>query len=314
MQGSISAHNRNDQRGAEFICSMHLEILPRQSPAKNIPQGIKILLLEDHPPSAQAISSYLQFWGLSCTLLQSAEQALEELRRASQERQHYQLAIIDLDLEGAPCLAKQIEATPSWDALRLIVLGKLGWGSETEREELNAFAFWLNKPVLPGALRRAIVQSFGDPPSDGSLLTKESCSQVQKSQGNLGRRLQVLIAEDHPGNQIVCRTFLEKMGIRCNMVSNGQEALQALSTVHYDMVLMDCQMPVLDGYAATQAIRERERASGRHTVIIAITAHALPEDRQRCLDAGMDDYLAKPISLQSLASMLQRWMPERGAQ
>jgi PAS domain S-box-containing protein len=123
----------------------------------------------------------------------------------------------------------------------------------------------------------------------------------------------VLIAEDSPVNQIVAVRTLERCGFRAEVVSDGREALDALSTGRYDAVLMDCQMPGMDGYQATAELRRRERADGSHTPVIAMTAHAMAGDRERCLAAGMDDYIGKPMRSQTLAEVLARWIPENSA-
>jgi CheY-like chemotaxis protein len=123
----------------------------------------------------------------------------------------------------------------------------------------------------------------------------------------------VLVVEDSPINQIVASRALERCGCRCRVVGDGNEALSALAAQHYDAVLMDCQMPVLDGYMTTAELRRRERGA-EHTPVIAMTAHAMEGDRQRCLDAGMDDYIAKPMRHGDLVEMLHRWIaPEPNA-
>jgi CheY-like chemotaxis protein/HPt (histidine-containing phosphotransfer) domain-containing protein len=125
---------------------------------------------------------------------------------------------------------------------------------------------------------------------------------------------EILVAEDNQVNQEVCRQMLEGLGCRAHMVSNGAQALQALSEASYDLVLMDCQMPELDGYEATRAIREREAETdgpARHQIIVALTAHAMEGDRERCLAAGMNDYLSKPFTLRQLQETLARWLPRR---
>ena len=119
----------------------------------------------------------------------------------------------------------------------------------------------------------------------------------------------VLVVEDSPVNRVVATRVVERCGYQVNAVNNGQEALDALSARHYDAILMDCQMPELDGYAATREIRRRE-GSDRHTPIIAMTAHAMNGDRERCLDAGMDDYVSKPVRAQTLVEVLRRWIPD----
>ena len=122
-------------------------------------------------------------------------------------------------------------------------------------------------------------------------------------------RGRVLIAEDNESNLIVARAHLERAGLRVSTVSDGQQALDLLTSEHFDLVLMDCQMPTLDGFAATGILRQREAGSGLHLPVVALTANAMPGDRARCLEAGMDDYLAKPYSGEEMLAILQRWLP-----
>jgi two-component system, sensor histidine kinase and response regulator len=119
----------------------------------------------------------------------------------------------------------------------------------------------------------------------------------------------VLVVEDSPVNRVVAVSVLERCGYHVHVVNDGREALQALSMQRYDAVLMDCQMPDIDGYQATQELRRRERGGTDHTPVIAMTAHAMLGDRERCLEAGMDDYVSKPVRSQVLADVLQRWIP-----
>src|SRR5262249_16971153 len=123
----------------------------------------------------------------------------------------------------------------------------------------------------------------------------------------------VLLAEDHPVNQEVALTMLEQLGCRVVVVENGQKAVDALSNGDYDVALMDCQMPEMDGFTATAEIRQRESAGGAHLPIIALTAGAMSGDREKCLAAGMDDYLTKPFTVDQLHGMLRRWLPQRTA-
>jgi CheY-like chemotaxis protein len=122
-------------------------------------------------------------------------------------------------------------------------------------------------------------------------------------------RGRILIAEDNPVNQRVARLQVQRCGFDADVVANGEEALAALERLPYVLVLMDCQMPRMDGYAATRELRRRENGS-RHTPVVALTAHAFAADREACLEAGMDDHLAKPVSLRNLGEILDRWCPQ----
>src|SRR5258705_3210052 len=122
------------------------------------------------------------------------------------------------------------------------------------------------------------------------------------------RRRRILVADDNETNQLVTVRMLGKLGFQADVAANGQEAVEALSRIPYGLVLMDCQMPEMDGYAATRAIRRTEKAKGTHTPIIAMTAHAMQGDREECLESGMDDYLAKPVRPEDLAEVVERWL------
>jgi CheY-like chemotaxis protein/HPt (histidine-containing phosphotransfer) domain-containing protein len=146
---------------------------------------------------------------------------------------------------------------------------------------------------------------LSDPGQDGSLVTRHNVSGARRKIG--GR---ILLVEDNPMNQEVTLAMLSIIGCEADVVANGQEALDAIAAKRYDLVLMDCQMPVLDGYAATRALRERERESGRGPLpVVALTAHAMAGDSDSCMAAGMDGYLSKPFTIRKLEDMLSKWLP-----
>ena len=140
-------------------------------------------------------------------------------------------------------------------------------------------------------------------------LTVVSPATHRQEDAQLPLHVRVLVAEDNVINQKVAVRLLEKLGCRIDVAANGQEAVTMLAQFAYDVVLMDCQMPEMDGFAATAAIRQRESSTGRHVPIIAMTANAMQGDREDCLAAGMDDYVSKPVTFESLVSMLQKWGP-----
>lgn len=164
------------------------------------------------------------------------------------------------------------------------------------------------KPVRASRLFDSLMSACGTQgysafaPKEG--IGEEANTQEQKPHHS---RLKILLVEDHPVNQMVIMTQLESLGYQADCVDNGKDAIAKLSQQNYDIVLMDCQMPVLDGYEATKELRRREGLR-RHTIVIALTAHALPHDRDKCLAAGMDDYLSKPIEQEVLGEMIERWV------
>jgi two-component system sensor histidine kinase/response regulator len=174
-------------------------------------------------------------------------------------------------------------------------------GEIAAKSELGAGSrFWFEVP-LPAA-----TSSIRQPAREQSVRRGQ---QKSEQRGAL-----VLVVEDSPVNRVVAVGVLERCGYHVHVVNDGREALQALSSQRYDAVLMDCQMPDVDGYQATEELRRRERGSSYHTPVIAMTAHAMVGDRERCLAAGMDDYLSKPVRSQILAEVLERWIPANGKQ
>jgi len=202
-------------------------------------------------------------------------------------------------------LARMIRSESAFGAPAMVMLTSLGSGNARAIKEAGITAS-LNKPVKEAALLETILQALSVRRTESQPGALEESSDA--GSGARSHALRVLVAEDNPVNQKVAARMLEKLGHRADIVGNGKEAVSALSTVPYDIVLMDCNMPEMDGFEATGAIRSAEPPT-RRTVIIAMTANALEGDRDRCLAAGMDDYLSKPITQQRLAACLASWMP-----
>ena len=216
------------------------------------------------------------------------------------------------DMDGFE-VARTIKADPLIAGMHLVMLtsfGERGHGA-TAREA--GVAAYLTKPVrqsqlfdcLANVISAAAVTPEVDAtksPAVAQLITKHTFKEAKMSSSKL-----ILLAEDNIVNQKVAIRQLQKLGYRADAVVNGREAIEALERISYDLVLMDCQMPEMDGYEATAEIRRREEGSSRHTIIIAMTANALTGDKDKCLAAGMDDYLSKPVKLDELAEALERW-------
>ena len=215
-------------------------------------------------------------------------------------------------------LARAIKADSAIASVELILLTSISQDYHSETMHRHGISAHLTKPVRQSQLYDCIASALGAQSGKNPQLMSES-SDGDKANAFLGAR--VLLAEDQPVNQEVARCMVESFGCRVEVASNGQEALDALSKTPYDLVLMDCQMPELDGYAATRIFREREtqkakNQSGqaqaiRRTPIIAMTAHAMQGDREQCIASGMDDYLSKPFSRDRLFALLKRWLPSK---
>jgi CheY-like chemotaxis protein/HPt (histidine-containing phosphotransfer) domain-containing protein len=205
-----------------------------------------------------------------------------------------------------------MQADPRLAGIRLVMLTSLGTRGDANRFMAMGFAAYLNKPVRHQELQGVLSLALGGPdssePRSRRLITRHTARETL----NLfaGRKARILLAEDNITNQQVALGILRKLGLRADAVANGEETLKALETLPYDLVLMDVQMPVMDGLEATRQIRHHPRSTLSAIPIIAMTAHALQGDRERCLAAGMNDYVTKPVTPQALAETLEQWLPE----
>jgi CheY-like chemotaxis protein len=201
-------------------------------------------------------------------------------------------------------LARTVKAHPTLAGVRLVLLTPLGQRGEGEAARAAGIQGYLTKPVRQAQLHDCLLAVLGlRETGAGQLITRHTLVEARAQ-----RRGRILLAEDNTVNQRVALGLLKKLGYRADVVSNGREAVEALARQSYDLILMDCQMPELDGFAATAEIRHRE-GDQRHTLIMAMTANAMQGDRERCLAAGMDDYVSKPITLDVLRDKLALWLP-----
>ncbi len=271
--------------------------------------GTRALCVDDNATNQAIFKTQLISWGLDVDCTNDGQQALEQLRAAHADHHPYQIAILDYhmpDMDGM-ALARAIKADPALASVRLILLASVGQRGHRQQAEASGFAAYLTKPVRQNQLFACIKTVIGmalESASPTSLVTRYRLAEQQAQ-----LRPHLLVAEDNIVNQKVIVRLLEKQGYRVDVVGNGREALEAHARTPYALLLMDCQMPDMDGFAATAAIREREVSTGGHIPIVAMTANAMPGDRERCLAAGMDDYVSKPIQPQVLAGLVSQWAP-----
>jgi CheY-like chemotaxis protein/HPt (histidine-containing phosphotransfer) domain-containing protein len=232
----------------------------------------------------------------------------------------YSIALIDLQLPDGDGekLGRQIKEDPELAETLLVLMTPLSERDRAKQIPKTLFSSYLVKPIRLSRLQDELNQLVsGQPLAIHSIETSMEArslafepaianSAVATSGQTQPANLKILIAEDNLINQKVAIRQLNSLGYAADVVTNGEEALQQLAQVSYDIVLMDCQMPILDGYGATQRLRQQE-GQQQHTIVIAMTASAMPEDRDRCLEAGMDDFLSKPVLKEELMAMLERW-------
>jgi len=264
--------------------------------------GMRLLLVDDNQTNREIMLAQARSRGFNVEAAGSGMEALTLLRVAADAGEPFALVILDMHMPGLPGLqvASAIRADDQLKAMRIILLTSsvdLLPPEDCVRLDISAC---LVKPVRQVELFSTVATVF----EVGSRLAGKP-AEVSR----LRLRGHVLLAEDNESNLIVARAHLERAGLQVTCVADGQQALDCLALESFDLVLMDCQMPVLDGFAATLALRQREAGSGLHLPVVALTANAMPGDRERCMAAGMDDYLPKPYSGEEMMLILQRWLP-----
>jgi PAS domain S-box-containing protein len=282
----------------------------RPRPVTAILDGLHVLIVDDNATNRTVLERQIGAAGMICDQAASGRQALDLLRAAASQNTPFDMAILDLMMPGMDGfeLAKAIKSDPAIAATCLVLLTSFGQRGDGLTARAAGVAAYLTKPVrqsqLFDCLATAVNQSRDpeqrtntSPESSANLVTRHTLKEAAPS-----NKL-ILVAEDNIVNQKIAVRQLKKLGYRADAVADGREAMEALLTIPYDLVLMDCQMPEMDGYDATAAIRRRERP-GHRIPIVAMTAHALEGDRAKCLAAGMDEYITKPVNPEDLARVL----------
>jgi signal transduction histidine kinase/DNA-binding response OmpR family regulator len=267
-------------------------------------RGSQVLVVDDNATNRQILADMLTEWGMKPSLAGSAEEAIALLDGNRTAHEQISLVLVDEEMPGMDgfTLVGRLRENPEQCARTVMMLTPNGSSSDARPGRQFEVTASLFKPILRSDLKDAISMAFGDQsPEANSEDQRDVASSNQEPDG-----LRILIAEDIPGNREVLTSLLRKAGYVVEAVCNGRDALAALQARSFDAVLMDVQMPEIDGIAATAAIRLKEKGTVAHLPVIAVTAHAMPGDRERCLEAGMDAYLSKPIRSQELLEMIAR--------
>ena len=307
MGGEIGVTSRPDE-GSTFWFSLPLaeaEASERIGPAVDAALArVRLLIVDDNDTTRSLLGRTARQAGCVTESAQDAERALARLRDAKRAGRPFDVALIDAIMPGidGSTLVRHIREDTDIGPLAVIMVGETHAPGEAARAALGRSVRWLNKPVGAGALVESlrVVAGLAEPTT-----TPPCISRLSKPPGE---RAHILVAEDNPVlRQVIC-AMLEVLGHDPQAVDDGPAALAALTAKRYDLVLMDCQMPGLDGYEVTTGLRRHEGAS-RHTPVVALTASAVESTRKRCRAAGMDDFLAKPVLQQDLVDVLARWCP-----
>jgi signal transduction histidine kinase/DNA-binding response OmpR family regulator/HPt (histidine-containing phosphotransfer) domain-containing protein len=277
--------------------------------------GKRVLVVDDLPVNQRILEGFLKHEQVEAISVSSGQEALDVLHAEAGRGQHFDAAILDFvmpHMDGAELIRRiRRDASTLISDLPAVLLSSSGQHCDARMYADMGFSGYLSKPVQFDMLQHVLSTVLAKAPvqSPVGLVTRQLIAEDLTAGNASGPRLRVLLAEDVPANQKVASLMLQRADLDCDIAGNGLEALAMFQRGDYPLVLMDCLMPEMDGYAATGAIRAWEEQSGRErTPIIAVTANVQPEDRLRCLEAGMDDFLSKPFRSQQLADLLQRWL------
>jgi signal transduction histidine kinase/CheY-like chemotaxis protein/ligand-binding sensor domain-containing protein len=270
------------------------------------PRDMRVLIVDDSAAHLGILESTLRGWGLAAEGVTDGRQAIELLRSAAKRSEPFDVAILDAQMPHVDGLdlTREIQSDPA-TAVPVILMAPITRTLDEAQARAVGIRHQLTKPVRPVLLCKALAAL------DEQAIVGESATHPDSTPGESALDLRVLVAEDNPVNQELARTMLEILGCQVDVVESGKQALDVTLERAYDMILMDCQMPEMNGFDATQSIRERESGADR-TPIVALTAMAMREDRERCLASGMDDCLVKPFNREQLRYVLQRWGSRRG--
>ncbi len=338
MGGEIGVVSE-EGKGSEFWFTARLVKQPEcartECPVFEDLRDVRVLIVDDNTTNRQILTIRLTSWGMRPSEAPDGFSALRALYLGLNENDPFRLALIDMQMPGmdGAVLGRTIKMDNRLADIRMVMLTSLGFRGDAKGFSEIGFAGYLTKPVRHQELSGVLSMALSSPVDQRA--TKRIITTRHTARENLtrfeGRKARILLVEDNITNQQVALGILRKAGLRADAVADGQEAIKALGIIPYDLVLMDCQMPVMDGYEATRIIRKAEKKmmqdecgmmrqkrqikeklisqhSSFHIPIIAMTAHAMAGDREKCLEAGMNDYISKPVTPQALTGVLEKWL------
>ncbi len=308
MGGNITVESESGKGSCfSFRIPFKMQVGQKQPPQKlNADfKDLSILIVDDNKTNRLILSSYMSRLGSNPVEAVGGVEAYQEVKSAKKAGNHFDLIIMDVQMPGMDGYqtVKLIRECIDFKKTPIIILTSIGNRGDAKRFQDLGCAGYLTKPIKQSQLHDVLVTVLSGISSEiepDSILTRHSIQEVKK------RNVRILLAEDHPVNKQLALKILERGGFYADSVSNGQEAFEAIKNTHYDIILMDVQMPVMDGFEATAQIRNYQESMD-HVPIIAMTAHAMKGDDKRCIEAGMDDYLSKPIKPQKLFGIINKW-------
>ncbi len=316
MGGKIGVESTPGE-GATFSFTIHAEVpepaavLPAEAEGqvRNLAalKGMRALIVDDNPINCRILEEFLLRWEMRPITLSDPRQAVPLIEREYRSGGRFPLLLVDAqmpEMDGFT-LVERIQAGPARDGAAIMMLSSADLSTDAKRCRELGVALYLVKPITQGELGRGILRALRRGGEDQARAAARPTPSPETA-----RKLEILLAEDNKVNQMLAVRLLEKCGHRVTVVPDGRAAVEKCAEGRFDIILMDVQMPEMDGLEATRAIREHERKTGSFTPIIALTAHAMAGDREMCLAAGMDDYLAKPIQAAQLYEKIEKLLVE----
>jgi len=324
MGGSISAKSTIN-KGSCFYFDILLPIGQKEKRKCNIPninlKNFRAIVADDYKTNCEILYQYLHSWGMECDVFLSAEEAYKAANDAFDKGSPYDIALVDYRLGGMTGLefTRKIRENKNLKDKLLVMITSVGHIASAEELKQQGLTGFLTKPFYPEqlkALLKLIIYAKEHNEKLDKLVTRHMVTRLMRDEAEKATSeiiqfsdKRILVVEDMKVNLMLLTKLLEKHNIRVDSAANGLEAVDMLKQFDYDLVFMDCQMPEMDGFEATREIRKLEKATKKkHTNIVALTADAMTGDREKCLNAGMDDYLNKPVRAQEISDMLEKWI------
>lgn len=318
MHGEMGVDSVHEKGSTFWFTAVFEKQLARKTSAPRYDlSGLRVLVVDDNATNRRFLTELTSSWKMAPSTVESGETALRKLRSAAAAGTPYDIAIIDLMMPGMDgfTLGEEIKKDPLISNTRLLLMPSYGTRGHSQRAKKIGIDAYVVKPVSQSDLYNCLADIFGEASSSAAnesaelelkeLITRHS---VEENIRRREKEFLILVAEDNLVNQKVIRKQIENLGFTADIVSNGQEALDAYSAKDYSLIFMDCQMPVLDGYSTTMEIRRLEESTSKHIPIIALTASAIQGDREKCIEAGMDEYISKPTNQQKLNEIIAQFI------
>ena len=322
MGGTLGVTSRLGE-GSTFTARVRLQMgaaSPRATAAAPQLSGVRALIVDDNEINRQVLRERLASWRMRADDVASAAAALAALRAAAAAGDPYGIVLTDFEMPDGDgeTLARSVQSDPVLRGVPMVLLTSVDQPDGADHVRAAGFGAYLVKPVRASLLMDALLTVWGArlETETGEMVTRATLmarrgEPAQVAGAGTLLHVRVLLVEDNPVNQQVATAMLEQLGARVDVAADGKEALEQVALLPYDLIFMDCEMPEMDGYAATAEIRRREDG-GRRIPIVAMTAHAMEGDRERCLAAGMDDYITKPVSPAAIGAVGRRWVRASG--